>query len=401
MNLRSGYPFWLIKHGLPFDYPKLEKSIKSDVVILGGGISGALAAWHFMKAGIGCMVIDARTIGLGSTCASTSLLQYEIDTPLSELKELVGLKNAVTSYQLCADAITKLGAIAKEIDFTDFAFNKSLYYAAFKKDEAFLKEEFEIRKAQGFKVEYLDAGALKKEFNITAPGAILSAVGAQTNAYSFTCCLLQLVKTRGVKIFDRTPVAKIDHHKTGVTLITENGLTIKTKKLVYATGYEAVNYIHKKIVDLQSTFACTSVQANEKTKFWKDDVLIWNTADPYLYMRSTKDRRILIGGRDEEFYNPAKRDALLPAKVKQLVKDFHKVFPNIEFKPEFSWAGTFGATRDGLPFIGNYKKLPHSLFALGFGGNGITFSLIAAEILTDMIKGRENSDAEIFSFERK
>jgi len=187
----------------------------------------------------------------------------------------------------------------------------------------------------------------------------------------------------------------------GVKLTTRDGFTLKAKKLVYATGYEAVEFIDKKIVDLHSTFACTSEQANEKEKFWKNDVLIWNTADPYLYMRNTKDRRILIGGRDEKYYGPAKRDQLLPRKIKQLVKDFNKVFPHIGFKSEFSWAGTFGATKDGLPFIGNYKKLPNSLFALGFGGNGITFSLIAAEILTDIITGCKNNDEGIFSFDRE
>jgi glycine/D-amino acid oxidase-like deaminating enzyme len=69
-------------------------------------------------------------------------------------------------------------------------------------------------------------------------------------------------------------------------------------------------------------------------------------------------------------------------------------------KPEFSWAGTFGSTEDGLPFIGTYKKLPHSLFALGFGGNGITFSVVAAEIIADIIKGRSNKNIPLFSFGR-
>ena len=400
MNLRSGYPFWLVKNGLPFDYPKLERSTRADVVIMGGGISGALMAYHLIMAGVDCILVDARTIGLGSTCASTSLLQYEIDTPLCKLKDMVGLKNAVRSYQCCAEAITALEKIAGKRKFADFETKPSLYFAAYKKDLPFLKEEFEIRKAQGFKVEYLEEATVKKQFNFDAPGAILSAVGAQTNAYGFTHTLLQFAKTKGLKIFDRTPIAKIEHHKNDVTLTTENGCIVKTKKLVYATGYEAVEFIEKKIVDLHSTYACTSEQANEKENFWKDDVLIWNTADPYLYMRNTKDRRILIGGRDEEFYSPVKRDKLLAAKVKQLVKDFNKVFPHIQFKPEFSWAGTFGATADGLPFIGNYKKLPNSLFALGFGGNGITFSLTAAEILTDIITGRKNKDAHLFAFER-
>ena len=108
----------------------------------------------------------------------------------------------------------------------------------------------------------------------------------------------------------------------------------------------------------------------------------------------------MVGGRDEDFFDPIKRDKLIKKKTELLVKDFNKIFPDIEFKHEFSWAGTFGSTKDGLPFIGTYKRKPNSFFSLGFGGNGITFSLIAAEIITDLIKGKKNSDAEIFSFER-
>ena len=127
---------------------------------------------------------------------------------------------------------------------------------------------------------------------------------------------------------------------------------------------------------------------------------MWNTDDPYLYLRTTQDNRILIGGRDEQFFNPKKRDDLLPDKAKALVKDFKKMYPDVLFKPEFSWCGTFGSTKDGLPFIGEYPGLPNSYFALGFGGNGITFSLIAAEIIRDLIVGKKNNDQEIFSFSR-
>ena len=83
MNLITGYPYWLINSGLPTNYPKLEKSLKTDIVIIGGGISGALTAYYLTNAGLNCVVVDSRTIGLGSTCASTALLQYELDTPLS------------------------------------------------------------------------------------------------------------------------------------------------------------------------------------------------------------------------------------------------------------------------------------------------------------------------------
>src|SRR5215207_5268316 len=100
MKLSSGYPYSLIKNGLPYFYPKLDKNIKTGVLILGGGISGALTAHYLVREGIDCTVIDARTIGLGSTCASSSLLQYEIDTPLHQLIKMVGAKAAVRSYKL-------------------------------------------------------------------------------------------------------------------------------------------------------------------------------------------------------------------------------------------------------------------------------------------------------------
>ncbi|MDO9376436.1 MAG: FAD-binding oxidoreductase [Ferruginibacter sp.] len=276
----------------------------------------------------------------------------------------------------------------------------SLYFAADEKDVDQLKAEYTIRKKFGFKMDYLSASAVKKKYHFEAPGAILSQLGGQTNAYLLAHCLLQYCKGRGVQIFDHTPANSIRHTAKDVTVTVSRGVKITAKKLVYATGYEAVNFIDKKIVKLESTYACISEQANEKTRFWKEEALMWNTAQPYFYMRTTDDNRMLIGGRDSKFYDPVRRDRLLKQKIRDLVKDFNKIFPAIEFKPEFSWAGTFGSTEDGLPFIGEFPKLPNSLFALGFGGNGITFSLIAAEMITALVTGKPSKDASIFSFDR-
>jgi glycine/D-amino acid oxidase-like deaminating enzyme len=400
MNLKSGYPFWLIKAGLPFDYPVLSQNKKTDVVVMGGGISGALVAWQLIKKGIDCIVVDARTIGLGSSCSSTALLQYEIDTPLSELQHKVGLENAVRSYHLCRQSIYELGNIAKEIGFTEFEYKQSMYYAAHKKDVAFLKREFTIRKKSGFKVSLLQEEDIEKDFGFKTAAAILSKDGAQTNAYLFAHYLLQSGLKKGLEVYDRTEIVKIDHQSKKVILTAQTGYSITAKKIVYATGYEAIQYINKPIVKLLSTFATISENMNEPRPFWNKDVLLWNTADPYLYMRTTKDNRILIGGRDEDFYNPSRRDKLVVPKAKQLSTDFKKIFPDIPFKSEFNWAGTFGSTKDGLPFIGIYKPLANSYFALGFGGNGITFSQVAANIICDKISGKANNDEAIFTFER-
>ncbi len=400
MDLSSGYPLWLVRYGTPYDYPKLQENIQTDVVIMGGGISGALVSYYLTNAGIENVVVDGRTIGFGSTCASTSLLQYEIDTPLFELEQMIGAYNAVRAYRLCDQAIDALETIAHKIKFADFERQGSLYYAAVQKDASFIEKEFAARKKYGFNVALFSKEDIKTNFGFSAPNAIYSKQGAQTNAYSFTHALHQHSIKKGAKVFDRTCISTINHHKNGLNITTENGCNIKAKKMVYATGYESVKYIDKKIVDLQSTYAMCSEQGNGFDAPFKNKAMLWNTANPYLYMRTTSDNRILIGGRDEKFQNAKKRDALLPEKKTALLKDFEKMWPGVEMKPEFSWCGTFGSTRDGLPYIGEYKKLPHSYFALGFGGNGITFSLIAAEILKDIIAGKKNTEQEIFSFDR-
>lgn len=399
MKLRAGYPFWLIKDGLPFSYPKLQQDIETEVVIVGGGISGALMRYYLVEAGIECIVVDGRTVGLGSTCASTALLQYEIDTPLTELIKIYGREKAERAYHLCNEAIEKLGEIAKKIKFNEFKMRDSVYFAAYKKDVRFLKEEFEARKAAGFDVEFLDGPTIAKHYGFSSPAAILSHHGAETNAYSFTHALLRYRKKQWPDVFDRTKIVSTKRHKDGVALQTEDGHTIKAHHVVYATGYEVTEMLDKSIVKLLSTYAIVSEQFNQPD-YWKDQALLWNTADPYLYLRTTADGRILIGGRDEDFFDPNRRDKLIPTKAKQLEKDFLKMFPHIPFKTEFSWAGTFGSTKDGLPYIGAYKKLPHSYFALGFGGNGITFSQIAGEIITDLLQGKPNQNAGLFDFDR-
>ncbi|MNS37141.1 Gamma-glutamylputrescine oxidoreductase [compost metagenome] len=400
MDLRSGIPYWLIKNGLPFNFPKLEKDLRTDILILGGGISGALCGYYFTKAGIDCAIIDARSIGLGSSCASTGLLQYEIDTPLYKLIKIRGEREAVKSYKLCEESIYKLQDIANEIKLSDFQHKKSFFFASYKKHKTLIDNEYIVRKKHGFNVEKLDKQRIQKEFTFTSEGGILSQSGAQTDTYMLVHLLHQWSKKKGVPIFDRTNVVKFDHRSRGVILTTENGCTVTAKKIVYATGYESVNYIAEKLFTLTSTYVIASEQYSTDN-FWSfDNCLLWETASPYLYLRSTTDHRIVIGGKDESFFNPKKRDALLKEKGKALERSFKSKFPMIDFKTEFSWTGTFSSTPDGLPFIGPYKKLANSYFALGFGGNGITFNVIAAEIIRDLILKRSNQDAHLFRFDR-
>ena len=387
MNLRSVEPFWLLKNGLLNSYPSLKSDISCQVLVVGAGITGALMAHTLTEAGMDVVVVDKRDVGTGSTAASTAMLQYEIDVPLHKLIDQVGERAAVGSYRGCVEAINRLEKLA---DLTGtaqgFKRKKSLYFAHRSADKAMLQAECAARQQHGFRVEWLDAAALRQNFDLSAAGAILSEDGAEVDAFQLAHGLYRTAVKKGLRVFDRTEITRTDYTDLGVHLRTDSGHRIEAQHVIYCTGYESQTQLPEKVVDLISTFAVAS-EPFEHLPYYLEGTLLWNTQNPYIYLRTTNDNRILIGGYDESFRDPQRRDALIPEKEKTLLRAFQELYPKVPFVPDHSWAGTFGETKDGLPYIGAHPKFPHSYFALGFGGNGITFSVTAARILCDALQG--------------
>lgn len=401
MDLKSNEPFWLLKNGLLASYPSLKSNESCDVLIVGGGITGSLIAHQMIEDGYDTILIDKREICNGSTSATTSMLQYEIDVPLYELIEQIGKKGAILSYKACSDAIDIIEKLAKLIrSDAGFKRKKSLYYASKKKDVAWLKKEFEARKNAGFEVKWLSEDQILEQFGFeNTYGGILSKQGASIDAFQFAHELFQHNVKKGLKIFDKTEMVEVEEHK-GFNLVTvDSGYQIKAKKIIYCIGYESKNLLKENFVTLKSTYAVVS--EIDKSKFKNiSSTLVWNTDAPYLYMRTTDDGRLLMGGEDEDFYNAEKRDAILNVKEKKIIKTLKKIKPDYHFYPDFVWAGTFGETKDGLPYISEHKKFKNSYFVLGFGGNGITFSVTGMEMASLFMKNKKHPLSRYFKFGR-
>ncbi len=401
MDLKSNEPFWLVKNGVIASYPSLRENTSCDVLIVGGGITGSLIAHQCIKDGYSTIIIDKREIANGSSSATTSMLQYEIDTPLYELMEMIGEKGAVASYEACYRSIDHLEAVCKQIKSqSGFRKKDSLYFAALKKDVQWLSKEFEVRQKAGFDVKWLKMEAISKKYQLDKTyGGILSNKGASVDAFILVHEILQYNVKKGLRIFDKTELVNVNYSSRSNEAILHTGAKIKAKKIVYCVGYESAKMIKEKFVDLISTYAVVSETTPALSKVY-NDVLIWNTDDPYIYMRTTDDGRFLIGGEDEEFRNPQKRDKLINKKEQKLLRSFGKHLPHIPFHADFAWAGTFGETKDGLPYIGEHKDFKNSYFVLGFGGNGITFSVTGMEMVSNWMKGKKHLLSEWFRFGR-
>ncbi|QDU94901.1 NAD(P)/FAD-dependent oxidoreductase [Lignipirellula cremea] len=400
MDLTSEHPFWLVKNGLLTSYPPLMQDESCDVAVIGAGITGAMLAERLSRIGMSVAVVDRRDVCQGSTSASTALLQYEIDLPLVEMAKKIGRAAAERAYRLSYASIDSLESLAQRLP-VDCGFERklSLYRASDPPQARLLAEEAEARLACDIPVEFLGPDELREKYHLPGTAALLSHQAAACDPYRFAHLLLAESQRQGARIYDRTCVTRYDCSGQGVRLETDRGFSISTGQVVVATGYEAQQMLSEKVVDLQSTYAIVS-QPLRSLSPWNNRWMMWEANDPYLYLRITPDNRLLAGGEDDPFRNPAARDASLPAKAERIAQKVRELLPSLEWETEFSWAGTFGKTSDGLAYIGPTDEYPHCYFALGYGGNGITFSAIAVDLLSDLLQGRPNADASLFRFGR-
>lgn len=305
MKVISTEPYWRLKNGLLGTHSSMRENQICDVLVVGGGISGALIAHSLIQAGIDTVLIDDYDIAAASTSGSTALIQYELDLSLADLSQKVGKKTAEKTYLSCFEALGEMQKLSGLINHKPFKKKDSVYLGSTKKDIIELEKEYRLRKKIDSSCHILNQQEIESLFPFSRPIALMSSHGAQLDPYLFTHQLLQLAKRQGLRVFDRTQMKSFESGPSTVTTRTANGLSIKSKYLVIATGYEAAKLIPKSKVRLHSSYAIVS-KPLDRHETWFHECLLWETRRPYIYLRMTSDHRALIGGLDEPFYNPKK-----------------------------------------------------------------------------------------------
>lgn len=400
MDLHVGAPFWLLRNGLDARHPVLSAPEHCDVVILGAGITGALCAERLTREGLDVVMLDSREPGLGSTAASTSLLLYETDLELGELMARVGKRTAVRAWALGRDAIREIGRLSESLAaHCDYDALHSLYLASRKRDAKRLRDEVAVRTRHGFDATFVEAEQVTARFGYESHGAIESPGAARMDPLRFTRALLSAAGARGARVYARSTATSYETTASGVRLRTDRGFDVVAHRVIFATGYELPDLFPEDLAQLHSTFALVTESADVVPEALRTHV-VWESSRPYAYLRATPDGRLMIGGRDSPFKSPALRDRALPRKTRLLEARLRELHPGRSHSTAFSWSGTFGETRDSLPCIGALANYPRGYFALGLGGNGITFSVVASQILCDLCQDRENADAPLFDLDR-
>lgn len=397
LDLRTGRPVWFAYRVPAVPAGKLARDTRADVAVIGMGISGAMIVEALTAQGLDVICLDRRGPMLGSTAATTALVQFEIDQPLSKLSAMIGRTRAERAWRRSRLAIESLFARVSDLDVAcRLGRRSSLYLAGNVLGPGGLAAEAAARLQAGIAVRHLTPKPLGDMFGIDRDGALLSHDNLTLDPRGLTAGLLLKARERGARFYAPAEATRITSGKDGVAVETKAGPVVTAAHAVLATGYELMEIVPQAKHRIISTWAIATQP--QRKKLWRDEAFIWEASDPYLYLRSTRDGRVICGGEDEDFSDEEKRDALIEAKSVRLSQKLARLFPRLDTEPQFAWTGSFGTTETGLPYIGPIPRHPRVHAVMGYGGNGITYSQIASEVIASSLAGRDDSDADLYAF---
>lgn len=346
-------------------------NIKTDVLIVGGGMAGILCAHHLQKSGVDCVLVEADRVLNGVTQNTTAKITVQHGIIYDDIINKYGLEEAKMYLKAQQDAFKLYKEMCRSID-CDYTVQDSYVYST--TDTVRLEHEAEAYKKIGLNYRWCKSADLP----INISGAICIANQAQFNPLKFALAL-----TDDLTIYENTKV--IELFDGGA--ITNKG-KITAEIIIIATHFPFINkfggYYLKMYQHRSYVLALKNVQIPDGM-FVDEDI-------KGLSLREYNGLLLLGGG--------SHRTGKKGGNWKELRSFAKKYYPNSKEVAHFATQDCM--TLDGMPYIGEYsKRLPNVYVATGFNKWGMTSSMVSATILTDMIKGSKNNYAEIFSPQRR
>ena len=404
-KLRIGTSYWLDQYrGQLPRFPAMRGARAADVAIVGGGITGCLAAFLFAEAGLSVVLLEAQRIGRGSTAASTALLMQEPDVDFRDLAARYGAARTRQIWACSSQSVRGLTGLLRRLRIDASVESvPSVYWTSETSASADLRRELGRRHAAGLGGRWLSPAALKRAAGIDGAGGILTVGNAQVDPYRACLGLAERARAAGARVCEHSPVRRVTGNRHAVRVALDRG-EVSAKWAVIATGYATADF--KPLAGrfrMSNTYviATPPIRAATRRDMGLGGVMFWDTEDPYHYARWTPDRRLLFGGRDEPRVPRRSRRSALAHHADRLVEDLIALYPALDgIAPDYAWEGLFATTPDGLPYIGTHRRYPRQLFALGYGGNGMTFGYLAAQILVRAAQGAITREDGFFGFGR-
>ena len=358
-----------------------------DVVIIGGGITGVTTALQLQKAGKKCLLTEAYTLGFGTTGGTTAHLNTVLDNTYHQIEEDFGEENAKLVLETTRNAIRLAAHNVRNHQIKcDFKELPGYLFSQNEKQTRELEDTYEASLRAGCDVEYADSLPLPIDFE----KALIYSNQAQFHPVKYLFALAAAFEGIGGHIVQRCRVTDVSKKDDYLEVTTEMGNTI-ANDVVYATHVPpGVNLLHFRCAPYRSYAMAVSLKDNSYP-----DCLAYDLYDPYHYYRTQQidgNYYLIAGGEDHKTGEEPDADSRF-ARLQAYLAHYFDIG-----EVAFKWSSQYFQSADGLPYIGHLPGNPENVWvATGFGGNGITFGHVAAQVLTELIVNGESEYEDIFS----
>ncbi len=369
----------------PAEWP----SATVDILIAGGGITGISTAYELQKRGLSCLLIEAHTLGYGTTGGTTAHLNSMPDTSFDILEKKFGASAAKTVFGAMDAAVRQIEKNARELQIDcDFEFKKALLFSKTSRQSSHLEEIIEKSRKAGLDIAPTDDPVMDLPHEKVA----VIANQAQFHPVKYIYALAAAFEKAGGTIIQHCRLNSFDE-KDGITVETTMG-KIQSKRLFFATHIPpGINLLDFRCAPYRS-YALAAELIEERYP----DCLIYDMDEPYHYYRThilNGKKYLVFGGEDHK----TGHDENALAHFRNLESMLSEQFKVADIP--YKWSSQFYEPVDGLPYIGELPGHSENVFvATGFSGNGMTWSQVAAVMIPDLITGRQHVCRELLDPKR-
>jgi glycine/D-amino acid oxidase-like deaminating enzyme len=385
------------------DYPRARGDAEAPVVIIGGGLTGAVTAYVCAASGIRAVVLDADRVGRGCSGRAAGLLLPDPGPSFRGLAQVHGLRAARFAFQSWRRASLDAAALIRRLGIRCGLDPQDALILAFREDEKLLRREFEARTEAGLEATWLTRKQLAASTGLDSAGAIKMRDAFGLDPYRATLGILSAAVKRGAKVYEKSPVTKVRASRKFVDVITSHA-TIRAETAIVTTGTATMEFrqLRRHFHRREAYLALTEpLPAAMRKAFGTKGATIADMRTPHHRIRFTDDNRVLVTGADQEETSSRQRDAVRVQRTGQLMYELLTMYPAISgLMPEYGWELSYGETVDGLPYIGPHRNFPRHLFALGTGGDSVTGAFLAARILVRHLQEAPDKSDAVFSWTR-
>lgn len=385
------------------EFPAFRGVITHPVVIIGGGMSGAMTAYACAAAGMKVMLLEADRIGLGGSGRATGLFSGEAAESYRELEDRAGRRAARALFDAMEAAPKELAATVKRLGIkADFELGSSLRFIPDGQSDKLLKREIASRETAGLSAAWVSPATLAKQASIVSAGGMRLPDAGFADPLKLTLGFLSAAIKKGARIYEKSRVKKITFTRKTATAYLDSG-AITTTNLGICIGEPTSLFKPlKRHLRHEDRYAVLTepLSAAVRAELAKQRALLIDTDAPAHHLWFTADHRALFTGADQKRPADRLRPQTLIQRTGQLMYELSRLYPAISgTKPAYGWDVPLAHPIDGVLYAGSHRNFPFHHFAFGTSHDPAR-AFLASRIILRNIQGRPQKGDEHFSFAR-